>query len=308
MRQTAKRIIMMAAIIILSLASAGCFKANFEVTIDDMGMSTVKLRYLCSGAGKMQLEMLHREIIKKYGDIGFSEVHEGDMSGYEVSKGPVPLEIMASGLGDQYSDNVKVEHNWLYNTYIIDVKKEGIKELAAVASLAKLSPKQRPEILLTVNLPSPAESQNATSVRNGSKTLEWDLTPCFLEGKPIDIELKFTMINKMRLAGVIAGAAVLFGAIAIIAAIIIVTSRKSAKRDIVRNDGNADTAPASQAGKTCPKCKEIVPRNATFCMNCGADLQPTSRTAEDPLAPGSPAAGLPEGEAEVAKTEFLNQD
>ncbi len=308
MRKFAKRIMLIAAVIVLGLSCAGCFKTNFEVTVDEMGMSTLKLKYLASGAGKMQLEMFHKELVNKFGDTGISRIDDGNMSGYELTKGPVPLEILASGLGDQYADNVTVEHKWLYNTYIVNVHSEGIKEMAALGSLVKLSPKQRPEILLTVNLPSPAESQNATSIRNGSKTLEWDLTPCFIEGKPIDIELKFTMINKMRLAGVIAGAAVLFGIIAIIAAIIIVSSRKSAKRNIVRNDGNADTAPASQAGKTCPKCGEPMPDNATFCTNCGTDTAPANLAPKDPLAPGFPAAGLPKGEAEVAKTEYLNEE
>ena len=300
---------LIAATIILGLSCAGCFKAGFEVDIDSMGMSTMKLRYLCNNAGKMQLEMLHKEVVKRYGDIGFTEVQEGDMSGYEVTKGPVPIEITASGMGDKYSENVKVEHKWLYNTYIIDVHNEGIKEMAALGSLVKLSPKQRPEILLTVNLPAPAESHNATSVRNNSKTLEWDLTPCFLEGKPIDIELKFTMINKMRLAGLITAGAIFFGVIAVIAAIIIV-SRKSSKRGTVRNGVNADIAPsdASTSGKTCPKCGEPMPEDATFCTNCATDITPGNRTAEDPLAPGFPAAGLPKGEAELAKTEYLNEE
>src|SRR5262245_21435398 len=48
---------------------------------------------------------------------------------------------------------------------------------------------------------------------------------------------------------------------------------------------------------TCPRCTQVLPANATFCMSCGTPLaggyrQPQANTAQPGVRPGYSASGM----------------
>ena len=228
---------LLALLAIVTLACSGCFGGSTELSIDESGAVHSKFTIVGMDFMREEIERQKQKLLKGHPNATVTPAKDGNMSGFSVATDYENMDKFAGDGWEFYasrpgvSKGIQKKSRWFFDAYSFDIFVEGNenvkpdKEVAAVAE-AFLS---QIRFDFTLNLPYEADSQNADTVFNGSKTLSWNISSSLTKGESKRINATFRLWNKLR-TGLTIGVAVMLLAVAILFAVQASTSEGADKR------------------------------------------------------------------------------
>ena len=231
--------------IIMLVTLTGCASVNYEITINADGSADIsylvgynKSFFTSMGVNPEQMsDEAFSEMEEEAKNNGYTiEKYSDDtIIGFKSSKhlNKVQEEFsLKEAFGDEYisqenTEDFKIEKNLFTTKYILNTK---IDLSTMKAEESDDSEAQYMNMFLNqikmnmkINLPIKATSNNATTISNNGKTLEWTLTP----GQVNEIKLEATQLNIMFVVGIII--AIILLVVVIVIAIIKFTKKNKGK-------------------------------------------------------------------------------
>ncbi len=211
---------------IITFACSGCLGGGNELSIDESG--EVHSRFTLVGMDFMreEIEKQKQKLLQGHPNATVAPAKDGNMSGFSITMDYKDMDSFAKDGWEFYASRpglckgIQKNSRWFYDAYSLDLFVEGndnIKQDRITAEMAAAFLSQV-RFDFTLNLPYEADSQNADTVYNGSKTLSWNISSALTKGESKRIHATFKLWNKLHI-GLTIIATVLLLALAILFAI-----------------------------------------------------------------------------------------
>lgn len=211
---------------IITFACSGCLGGGNELSIDESG--EVHSRFTLVGMDFMreEIEKQKQKLLQGHPNATVAPAKDGNMSGFSITMDYKDMDSFAKDGWEFYASRpglckgIQKNSRWFYDAYSLDLFVEGndnIKQDRITAEMAAAFLSQV-RFDFTLNLPYEADSQNADTVYNGSKTLSWNISSALTKGESKRIHATFKLWNKLHI-GLTIVATVLLLALAILFAI-----------------------------------------------------------------------------------------
>lgn len=241
------RRLLLAMLVIITFICSGCFGGHVDLSIDESGAVHSKNTLVGVEFMREELEKQKRELLKDHPNAIVTPVQEGNMSGFSIQMDYDDMDSFAADGVKFYATRpglckgIQKNGRWFFDAYALDLFVEGNGELGQDKEAAAMAGALLSQVRFdfTLNLPYAADSHNAETVSNGSKTLSWNIAPSLTRGESRKINATFKIWKKLNI-GLTVGIAVL-----LLAAAAFFTAQASSAQGA---DRNAKTGLAITAG------------------------------------------------------------
>ena len=283
MRKTyAKAVSVFVVLMMAAFCLTGCVRFRTSMSIKNNGKADLEIIYgYYNEIIDDDVQDAMDEVADAFEDDGWTvdDYKKGDYEGYTFTMtGANVKDFEEIFNADCFTDELELgdfELTKKGSTYTIewdtqakgDIEEEGIssQDLSTYGGFMEV----------VIELPSPAEKENATDVSKDGKTLTWDLL------EEDEIEVTFSLLNVGLIIAIIAIVVVLIAAAAVVVIILILKKKKAPA------DGTA--APAAPAAAPISSPEPASPID--FSAPAPAPVTPAAPVAEAPAAPvAAPAA------------------
>ncbi len=196
-----------AAIIFFGTICAGCFQAKFDTIITDDGAVVQRVKLIGNALVIRQIENWKDDLEKRNPDVKAEVVIEGDLQGYKFAFDYPDIETFAKSSGDLYKANagknkgVSRHKSWFFDEYDFDFYwKSPPANIPPEAEFMAQSAFSGVEFDVTIELPHPAEKNNADEISADGKVLKWHLTPVLIRGGEKFMQARFKIWHKDKIA------------------------------------------------------------------------------------------------------------
>ena len=228
----------------ICISCAGCFQADSNLKISDVGEVTLRNKFLGVPYIAGIIEDTKNNLLKNNPNAKVKTVAEGGYSGYEVEIFYPNMESFAANNFEIYQarpgkcTGVQISDGWFYNSYSFDLLFEARQNDYSSAGAAVFAQSILAQIKFdfSVELPYAAESSNADFMSNDGKILTWNVAPALINGQDKFIKLNFKIYNKLRIA------ATFFLALIIVAGIAYnLSESRKRKNQVLQEETRNDT-------------------------------------------------------------------
>lgn len=199
-------ILALTAAICLSLT--GCFKGEADITIDEDGSVSSKMRLVGVEFITEAIEDMKNSTLQGSGNVKVAPVTDGNMTGYELSSSYPDIDAFAkSGSNMVRAQNgknkgIQAVNGWFYDAYSFDLIMEANGNAANSAEDEQMARAFLSQVRFdfNMNLPYPADSNNADTVSNEGKNLYWNLATTLTSNQDKSMRASFRIWHKERIA------------------------------------------------------------------------------------------------------------
>ena len=191
----------------ICLSCAGCFQADSNLKISDVGEVTLRNKFLGVPYIAGIIEESKNSMLKNNPDAKIKPVAEGGYSGYEVEIFYPDMKSFAANNFEIYQarpgkcTGIQISDGWFYNSYSFDLLFEGRQaDYQNAGAMLAQSLLAQIKFDFSVELPYAAETSNADFMSNDGKNLTWNIAPALTNGQDKSIKLNFKIYNKLRIA------------------------------------------------------------------------------------------------------------
>lgn len=196
-----------AAIIFFGTICAGCFQAKFDTIITDDGAVVQRVKLIGNALVIRQIENWKDDLEKRNPDVKAEVVVEGDLQGYKFAFDYPDIETFAKSSGDLYKANagknkgVSRHKSWFFDEYDFDFYwKSPPANIPPEAEFMAQSAFSGVEFDVTIELPHPAEKNNADEISADGKVLKWHLTSVLIRGGEKFMQARFKIWHEDKIA------------------------------------------------------------------------------------------------------------
>lgn len=148
-----------------------------------------------------KIEDWKEKIEKNNPRIKANLIVEGDLRGYEFTFNYPDIEAFAKSANEFYQVNAAKNKSWFFDTYDVDfyfnVPPADIPPEAEFMTQAAFNDVG---FDLSIQLPNPAEKNNADEVSTDGKFLKWNLAPVLIHGGEKFMQTRFKIWHKDKIA------------------------------------------------------------------------------------------------------------
>ena len=192
------RKILIVALSLIGLICAGCFKAEFDLTVTETGAVNRHWKIMGTAPFVRQIEEAKANNEKLFPNLQVQPVAEGDMFGYEFALTYPDIETFARSPGELYGAHagknrgISRRKGWFFDEYDFDFYAEYSRaNLPPEAEFITQSAFNDVAYDVTIRLPYRAEAHNADSVDAAQKVLTWNLAPVLIHGGERHMNARF---------------------------------------------------------------------------------------------------------------------
>ncbi len=198
--------IFIAMLILSCIICAGCFQANFDLTITEEGAVYRTWRIMGTAPFSQQIANLKAKNEKLFPNIQVKNLVEGDMLGYEFKLAYPDIESFAQSASEFYgatdgkNKGISRRAGWFFDEYEFDFY--SAYPPANIPLGATMNQAMFSEVIYdsVINLPYPAEATNADEVSDGGKLLKWNLVPLVIHGGERSMQVRFKIWHREHAA------------------------------------------------------------------------------------------------------------
>lgn len=220
------RRLLLAMLAIVTFVCTGCFGGHVDLSIDESGAVHSKFTMVGVEFMRGELEKQKQELIKDHPNAIVTPVQDGNMSGFSIQMDYDGMDSFAADGVKFYATRpglckgIQKNGRWFFDAYALDLFVEGNGELGQDKEAAAMAGALLSQVRFdfTLNLPYAADSHNAETVSNGSKTLSWNIAPSLTRGESRKINATFKLWNKLNIGLTVGIAVLLLAAAAFFAA------------------------------------------------------------------------------------------
>ena len=196
-----------AAIILIGTICAGCFQAEFDLTITDDGAVNQHSKLIGNALVIRQIEDWKERNERLNPDVKGNLIVEGDPRGYEFDYDYPDVESFAKGAGDLYGAQVGKNRGisrhagWFFDVYDFDLYwTSPPANLPPEANFMIQSALSGVKFDFSIRLPYALETSNAEEISADGKILKWNLAPVLIHGGEKSMQVRFKIWHKEKLA------------------------------------------------------------------------------------------------------------
>ena len=196
-----------AAIILIGTICAGCFQAEFDLTITDDGAVNQHSKLIGNALVIRQIEDWKERNERLNPDVKGNLIVEGDLRGYEFDYDYPDVESFAKSAGDLYGAQVgknrgiSRHETWFFDEYDFDFYfTTPPAQIPPEAEFMTQKAFNSVEFDLSIQLPNAAEKNNADKVDGGGKFLKWNLAPVLIHGGEKFMQARFKIWHRDKIA------------------------------------------------------------------------------------------------------------
>ena len=239
MSEKKMRLFFCSGLMVIALITGGCFQIKADVDIHEDGSVEMKRTMMGNEFLQEEIEKDRKEEQKKSPDSKWENVSEGNMKGFRTNSSYTDIRSMAKSVSmfDAHrgrNNGVQMKEGLFFDTYSFDLVFDNTNNKNDVNKLPREQQEMARAMLsnakfdVTINLPYPAESNNASQVTNEGKNLYWNLLDTVLGNEATSVQVVFRIWHKER---VMAGGAL--AVILLLAMLNFMSKQKKAGDDVV---------------------------------------------------------------------------
>ena len=192
--------ILIVALSLIGLICAGCFKAEFDLTVTATGAVNRHWKIMGTAPFARQIEEIKSANERLYSDLTVKPIAEGDMLGYEFALTYPDIETFARSPGEMYSAHagknrgISRRKGWFFDEYDFDFYAEYSRaSLPPEAEFITQSAFNDVAYDVTIRLPHRVEAHNADTVTGDGRYLSWNLAPILIHGGERHMNARFKL-------------------------------------------------------------------------------------------------------------------
>ena len=192
---------------IITFACSGCLGGGNELSIDESG--EVHSRFTLVGMDFMreEIEKQKQKLLQGHPNAVVAPVKDGNMSGFSITMDYKDIDSFAKDGWEFYASRpglckgIQKSSRWFYDAYSLDLFVEGNDNMKQDRITTEMAAAFLSQVRFdfTLNLPYEADSQNADTVYNGSKSLSWNISSALTKGESKRIHATFKLWNKLHI-------------------------------------------------------------------------------------------------------------
>lgn len=201
------RNILVVALGLICLTCAGCFQANFDLKVTSDGAVVRNWKLLGTAPFLRQIEDMKAMNEKVFPNIRVTPISEDDMLGYEFKLDYPDIESFAKSWSEIYSAHagenkgVSRQNGWFFDAYEFDFY--FMSTPANIPPEAEYFNQAAFDSVIyaaTIQLPYSADSHDADEISADGKLLKWNLAPIAIHGGEKNLNVRFKIWHKDKLA------------------------------------------------------------------------------------------------------------
>ena len=199
--------ILLAALMLICVTCAGCFKGNFDLIITDDGAVVRTWQLMGTAPFKRKIDEAKINNEKLFPNLRVKPIVEGDMLGYEFALDYPDIETFAQSSSEMYgvhggkNKGISQRKGWFFDEYEFDFYVEySHANLPPEADYLTQSAFNSVVYDVSIQLPYSADSHNADSSDVTNKFLRWNLAPVLIHGGERFMNVRFKIWHKEQIA------------------------------------------------------------------------------------------------------------
>ena len=195
-----------AALSFICVICAGCFQANYDLTITGEGKIFRTWRVMGTAPFSQHIADLKAKTEKLFPNVRVKNLVEGDMLGYEFKLEYPDVESFAHSASEFYgrhggkNKGISRRAGWFFDEYDFDFY--SAYPPANIPLGATMNQAMFSEVIFdsVIRLPYSAETTNADEVSEDGRLLKWNLVPLVIHGGERSMQVRFKIWHKEHIA------------------------------------------------------------------------------------------------------------